>query len=249
MSIAPPDLDKAGPHRYWAVLAAAGTGARMHGATPKQYLKLRGRALIEHSIKVFMQPDWIEGIVVVLAPSDEDFAKLGIARSGKLHTAGGGATRAQSVLAGLQKVSELDAGKTNLAGSPYVLIHDAARPCAARDDLERLRNEASDEQGGLLAVPVSDTLKRAESGRAAATVDRRELWRAQTPQMFRLDLLRQALEDCAAQGIEVTDEARAMEAHGYRPKLVPGREGNIKVTYPGDLALAEFWLERAESGR
>ncbi len=232
--------------RYWAVMAAAGGGTRMHGAKPKQYLKLRGRALIEHSINVFMQSAWIDGIVVVLAPGDEDFAKLGSARHWKLHTAVGGATRAQSVLAGLQKVSELDQGKP---GSPYVLIHDAARPCVTRGDLERLRDEASDEQGGLLAAPVTDTLKRAESGRAAATVDRRELWRAQTPQLFRLDLLRQALEDCAAQGIEVTDEARAMETGGRRPRLVPGREGNVKVTYPDDLALAEFWLERVESGK
>lgn len=221
----------------------------MHSARPKQYLKLRDRALIEHSIKVFMQAAWIEGIVIVLAPGDEDFARLGTARHPRLHTAAGGATRAQSVLAGLQKISELDAGNVNPANPPYVLIHDAARPCVTRDDLERLRDEASDEQGGLLAVPVSDTLKRAESGRAAATVDRRELWRAQTPQLFRLDLLRQALEHCAAQGVEVTDEARAMEAAGGRPRLVPGREGNIKVTYPDDLALAEFWLERTESGR
>jgi 2-C-methyl-D-erythritol 4-phosphate cytidylyltransferase len=235
--------------RYWAVIAAAGSGARMRGARPKQYLKLRGRALIEHGINVFMQSAWIEGIVVVLAPGDEDFAKLGSARHWKLHTATGGTTRAESVLSGLQKICELDSEKANLAGAPYVLIHDAARPCVTRDDLERLRNEASDEQGGLLALPVSDTLKRAESSRAAATVDRRELWRAQTPQLFRLDLLRQALEHCVAQGIEVTDEARAMEAAGGRPRLVPGREGNVKVTYPDDLALAEFWLEHVESGR
>ena len=244
-------------------MAAAGLGVRMRSAglkpspnlkpspkpRPKQYLKLRGRTLIEHSINEFMHSAWVEGVVVVLAPGDEDFARLEIARHRKLHTATGGATRAESVLAGLQKVGQLDSGKVNAAGSPYVLIHDAARPCVTRDDLERLRSETSDDQGGLLAMPVADTLKRAEAGRVAATVDRRDLWRAQTPQLFRLDLLRQALGDCLAQGIEVTDEARAMEAAGHRPRLVAGREGNVKVTYPDDLALAEFWLERLESGR
>jgi 2-C-methyl-D-erythritol 4-phosphate cytidylyltransferase len=232
------------PH-YWAVVAAAGGGARMQAGRPKQYLKLRGRALIEHSLQVFMQAPWIDGIVVVLAPGDEDFAKLAVGKHWKLHVASGGSTRVESVLAGLAEV----AAKANAPGPPFVLVHDAARPCITREDLERLRDEASDAQGGLLAVPVADTLKRAESSRSAATVDRRELWRAQTPQMFRLDVLRQALEASVAQGVEVTDEARAMEAAGHRPRLVTGSAANLKVTYPDDLALAEFWLERQENGR
>jgi 2-C-methyl-D-erythritol 4-phosphate cytidylyltransferase len=218
----------------------------MHSGRPKQYLKLRGRALIEHSLAVFMQAGWVEGIVVVLAPGDEDFAKLGIGKHWKLHTASGGATRAESVLAGLRQVAELSAGKP---GAPYVLVHDAARPCIQREDIERLRDLASSEPGGLLAVPVADTIKRAESGCAAATVDRRELWRAQTPQLFRLDLLQAALESCIAQGVDITDEARAMEALGHRPRLVPGTAANIKVTYPDDLLLAEFWLARQDNGR
>jgi len=207
-------------------------------AQPKQYLEIRGRALIEYSLATLSGIPWIEGIVVVLAPGDTAFARLKLRDAGKVHVTRGGATRAESVLAGLDCV----AGKSG--GAPFVLVHDAARPCVSRDDIERLKREASDEQGGLLAVPVADTLKRAESTRAAATVNRREYWRAQTPQLFRLDLLRQALQDCAAQGIEVTDEARAMEAGGYRPKLVAGRESNIKVTVPEDLVLAEFWLSR-----
>lgn len=216
----------------------------MRAGKPKQYLKLRGRSVIEYSVGALMDAPWIDGVVVVLAPGDEEFARLALGRHWKVHTAAGGVTRAESVLAGLRRVAELAK-----AATPYVLVHDAARPCLVRQDLERLRDEATGEQGGLLAVPMADTIKRAEGTHAAATVNRRELWRAQTPQLFRLDLLRQALEDCAARGVEVTDEAGAMESAGYRPRLVHGREGNIKVTYPDDLALAEFWLSRQENGK
>lgn len=230
--------------RYWAVIAAAGGGARMRAGKPKQYLKLRGRSVLEYSVGALMDAPWIDGVVVVLAPGDEEFARLALGRHWKVHAAQGGLTRAASVLAGLRRVSELAK-----AEAPYVLVHDAARPCLLRQDLERLRDEASGEQGGLLAVPVADTVKRAEGTHAASTLNRRELWRAQTPQLFRLDLLRRALEDCAERGVEPTDEAGAMEAAGYRPRLVQGREANIKVTWPDDLALAEFWLARQENGK
>jgi len=226
------------------VIAAAGGGARMGAGKPKQYLKLRGRLLLEHSAAQLMDASWIDGLVVVLQPGDEEFPRLALGRHWKVHTAPGGAKRSESVLAGLRKVTELAK-----AEAPFVLVHDAARPCLMRGDLERLRDEASTEQGGLLAVPMADTVKRAEGTHAASTVNRRELWRAQTPQLFRLDLLRRALEDCAARGVEVTDEAGAMEAAGYRPRLVHGHEGNIKVTVPDDLALAEFWLARQENGK
>jgi 2-C-methyl-D-erythritol 4-phosphate cytidylyltransferase len=237
-------LDAAAAPRYWAVIAAAGGGARMRAGRPKQYLKLRGRSVIEHSIDPLMDAPWIDGVVVVLAPGDEEFGRLALGRHWKVHTAAGGVTRAESVLAGLRRVAELAKAET-----PYVLVHDAARPCLARADLERLRDEASGAQGGLLALPMADTIKRAEGTHAASTLNRRELWRAQTPQLFRLDLLRKALEDCAARGVDITDEAGAMEAAGYRPRLVPGREANLKVTYPDDLALAEFWLARQENGK
>jgi len=216
----------------------------MRAGKPKQYLKLRGRSVIEHSINPLMDASWIDGVVVVLAPGDDEFAKLALGRHWKVHTAPGGATRAESVLAGLKRVAELAK-----AEAPFVLVHDAARPCLARADLERLRDDATGPHGGLLALPMADTIKRAEGTHAASTLNRRELWRAQTPQLFRLDLLRRALEDCAARGVDITDEAGAMEAAGYRPRLVPGREANLKVTYPDDLALAEFWLARQENGK
>ena len=216
----------------------------MRAGKPKQYLKLRGRSVIEHSINPLMDAPWIDGVVVVLAPGDEEFARLALGRHWKVHVATGGVTRAESVLAGLKRVAELAR-----AEAPFVLVHDAARPCLARADLERLRDDATGPQGGLLALPMADTIKRAEGTHAASTLNRRELWRAQTPQLFRLDLLRGALEDCASRGVDITDEAGAMEAAGYRPRLVPGREANLKVTYPDDLALAEFWLARQENGK
>jgi 2-C-methyl-D-erythritol 4-phosphate cytidylyltransferase len=224
------------------VVPAAGTGARMRAGRPKQYLKLRGRSVLEHSVNVLMDAPWIEGVVIVLTPGDEDFAKLALGRHWKIHTATGGAKRADSVLSGLRRVAELAKDE-----NPYVLVHDAARPCLQRHELERLRDEATGEHGGLLAIPVADTVKRAEGTHAAATVNRRELWRAQTPQLFRLDLLRLALEDCIARGVDTTDEASAMEGAGRRPRLVHGSESNLKVTVPDDLALAEFWLQRLEA--
>jgi 2-C-methyl-D-erythritol 4-phosphate cytidylyltransferase len=230
--------------RYWAVVAAAGGGARMQAGKPKQYLKLRGRCLIEHAVDPLIDAPWIDGIVVVVQPTDQEFPRLSLVRHWKIHTAPGGVTRAESVLAGLRRVEEL--AKTDAV---FVLVHDAARPCVLRSDVERLRDGATTEHGGLLAVPMSDTIKRAEGAHAAATVNRRELWRAQTPQLFRLDLLRAALSGSVEKGLEMTDEAAAMEAAGHRPKLVHGRESNLKVTYPDDLALAEFWLTRQENER
>lgn len=210
---------------------------------PKQYLNLRGRALLEWSLGPFLDTGWIDGLVLVLAKSDQDYARLPIARHPKIVTTIGGAARAESVLAGLEAVSERTRGFEGV----FVLVHDAARPCLEWSDLERLRDEADDDDGGLLAMPVTDTLKKGKKGKVAATLDRSLLWRAQTPQLFRLDLLRQALLDCDERNLQVTDEASAMERAGYKPRLVRGRESNLKVTYPEDLLLAEFWLAHAES--
>jgi 2-C-methyl-D-erythritol 4-phosphate cytidylyltransferase len=208
---------------------------------PKQYLPLQTKALIEWSIAPFLDTGWVDGVVVVLARGDSEFAKLPIARHPKLVTVLGGASRTESVLAGLQAVDQ----RSRMLESPvFVLLHDAARPCLTVDDIEELREEASDEHGGLLALPVEATLTREERERAVGTVDRRELWRAQTPQLFRLDLLRGALEK--AGGDAPADEADAMERAGYKPRLVRGRESNIKLTYPEDVPLAEFWLSRQE---
>jgi 2-C-methyl-D-erythritol 4-phosphate cytidylyltransferase len=210
---------------------------------PKQYLPLRGQALIEWSIAPFLDAGWIDGVVIVLARGDSDFAKLAIAGHPKIFTIAGGASRAESVLAGLQAV---DQRSRALEAPVFVLVHDAARPCLTCDDIETLREEASDEHGGLLAVPLSETLKREEREKSVATLGRGELWRAQSPQLFRLDLLRNALEAAVSAGQAPEDEAAAMERANYRPRLVRGRESNVKITYPEDVPLAEFWLSRQE---
>jgi 2-C-methyl-D-erythritol 4-phosphate cytidylyltransferase len=213
---------------------------------PKQYLPLRGRAMLEWSLAPFFDAGWVDGIVLVLAKGDSDFAKLPVAGHPKIFTVTGGVARADSVLAGLQTVAERSA---SLESPVYVLIHDAARPCLTVEDMDTLREEASDEQGGLLGVPVTDTLKQEERESSIRTVDHGTLWRAQAPQLFRLDLLRSALEQALAGGKALADEAAAMELAGYKPQLVRGRESNIKVTYPEDLPLAEFWLSRQEYAR
>jgi len=225
------------------VIPAAGGGSRMGLPRPKQYLPLRGRTLLEWSLAPFLDTDWIDGVVVVLAKNDSDYARLPIARHPKVVTTVGGAARAESVLAGLEVVAARSAPFPDV----YVLVHDAARPCVAWSDIEKLCDEAADDHGGLLALPVTDTLKKAKKGKVAGTVDRAFVWRAQTPQLFRLRLLMQALRECDERSLEVTDEASAMERAGYKPRLVRGRESNIKVTYPEDLRLAEFWLAQQES--
>lgn len=223
--------------RYWAVLPAAGGGTRMRSEQPKQYLPLLGRAVMEWSLGVLLAAEWIDGVVVVLAERDAAFATLPIARHPRLHVAVGGRERSVSVLAGLQRVEALSAG----AESVRVLVHDAARPCVTLDEIERLRDGMLDSSGALLAIPVSDTVKRADGQRVIGTEDRSRLWRAQTPQLFGLadlmDALRRRVDDP-----RVTDEASAMEMDGHHPLLVEGRASNLKVTYPEDLALAAFWL-------
>jgi 2-C-methyl-D-erythritol 4-phosphate cytidylyltransferase len=229
--------------RYWAVLASAGGGARIGVGKPKQYLPLRGEALIEWSIAPFLDVGWIDGIAVVLPRGDSEFAKLPIAGHPKIFTVTGGTSRAESVLAGLRAAEQRSGG---LDAPVFVLVHDAARPCLTADDIETLREEASDEHGGLLAVPLTETVKREEREKSVATLNRAELWRAQSPQLFRLDLLRGALEAAVTAGYAPEDEAAAMERANFRPRLVRGRESNLKVNYPEDIPLAEFWLSRRE---
>lgn len=222
----------------FALIPAAGGGSRMGAACPKQYLPLAGRPLIWHSLKVLTGASLIGRVFVVLAPDDahwdefdwsEFAARLTILRCG-------GKTRAQSVANGLRAM------RAALSPLDWVLVHDAARCCLSADHVETLIEEVIDDPvGGLLAVPVADTLKRAQGdGRVAATLARDELWQAQTPQMFRLGLLLDALEFAPA----VTDEASAIEALGLHPKLVAADATNLKVTWPLDLRLAEWILTK-----
>ena len=219
------------------VIPAAGAGRRMDGELPKQYLPLAGRTIVEWSLAPFLMRSDISQIVVVLPSDDTHFAKLACARDGRVRAVSGGAERVDSVASGVAALSARD--------DDWVLVHDAARPCLHADDLSKLIDELqADAIGGLLAAPVTDTLKTADpKGRAQSTVPRDNLWRALTPQMFRYGLLHRALQ-AARQGAVPTDEAAAVEALGFSPKLVAGRVDNIKVTVPEDLAHAEHILRR-----
>jgi len=228
--------------RYWAVIPAAGIGTRMELTTPKQYLTLQGRALLEHVLQCFCDHPAIAGIVVALAPEDPFWGELAIAGHDKITTVTGGLERCHSVLNGLQALQEA------AARDDWVLVHDAARPCLRRADIDALIEAlAAHPVGGILAIPVRDTMKRAGPGNVIeATVDRTRLWHALTPQMFRLGLLEQALAAAVAAGSLVTDEAQAVEITGRQPLLVPGHPDNIKVTHRSDLPLAELFLSQQE---
>ncbi len=227
--------------RHFAIVPAAGTGARFGAGTPKQYLPLAGRPLIHHTLATLCRSPKIERVLVVLAPDDahwagHDWRELGP----KLETVyAGGATRAASVLAGLSALA------TAAADDDWVLVHDAARPCLSPALLDALLAELADDPvGGLLAVPVADTLKRQdEARRVAATEPRDGLWQAQTPQMFRHGPLRAGLRQG---GAGMTDEASAIEQLGLRPRLVECDSRNLKITYPQDLRLASLILERLD---
>ena len=222
--------------RYYAIVPAAGSGSRFGAEKPKQYLDLLGRPLIFHTLAALTAHPAIDRVWVVLAPDDPfwptyDWSALG----SKLETVRcGGATRADSV------TNALRAAAISASDDDWILVHDAARPCISQSMLDGLFDElAADPVGGILAVPVANTLKRADAAqRVAATESRDGLWQAQTPQMFRYGRLVEALEKCR----DVTDEAGAIEALGLKPKLVRGDTSNLKVTFPADLALAAMIL-------
>jgi 2-C-methyl-D-erythritol 4-phosphate cytidylyltransferase len=226
--------------RTWIVVPAAGASRRVGGAVPKQYLKLRDRTVLEWSLRALLAHADVTGGVVVLADGDTEWSRLPASLRERLATAPGGAERCDSVLNGLRA---LQAGEED-----WVLVHDAARPCLAQDDLSRLIAACrGDATGGLLALPVADTLKRGnEEGRVLGTVAREYLWRAQTPQMFRYGALCAALEAARAAGETPGDEATAMERAGHAPLLVEGSPFNIKITRPADLAFAEAVLAARE---
>ena len=230
---------------FWAVVPAAGTGSRMGAATPKQYLALAGQAVLQRSIDALLAFESMSAVVVALADGDPFWDALPAARDARVITTLGGAERGDSVLAGLDSL----AGRAQ--ADDWVLVHDAARPCLASEDLQRLvETVCEDPVGGLLAIPVVETVKRSDAGqRVAETVPRGDLWLAQTPQMFRYGLLRAALAGAVAQSVTVTDEASALEWAGHRPCLVPGRASNIKITLPGDLRLAEHFIDSIRDDR
>lgn len=232
------------PERIHAIMPAAGQGLRLGADLPKQYLPVVDAPMIVHSARALLAARWIDELVVVVAPTDPGRAEALFAGWARTRVrAVGGVSRRDSVLAGIET---LDAGAQD-----WVLVHDAARPGLPLAALDALRDAAVDDPvGALLAVPVADTIKReaeAEGGpaRSAGTVERAGLWFAQTPQMFRLGMLRDALRACP----DATDEAAAIEAAGHRPRLVPGHRDNFKVTSAGDLAAMAAVLGARGAGR
>ena len=227
---------------FWAVIPAAGVGARMAADRPKQYLSLGGRTILEHSIDCFLGHPKLKGVIVSLAADDPFWPELPSARNELIQRVAGGRERADSVLNALLHLHAQGADEGD-----WVLVHDAARPNLSRADLDKLLAELADDSvGGLLAVPARDTLKRADAtGRVQHTVDRSTIWQAFTPQMFRLGALHRALADSLVAGVAVTDEASAIEWAGFAPKLVEGRADNLKVTRPEDLEwLRQRWAMR-----
>jgi 2-C-methyl-D-erythritol 4-phosphate cytidylyltransferase len=223
--------------RCFALVPCAGVGARAGTAQPKQYAPLAGQAMVARTLRALNAVPRIAATLVVLAPDDDRFeADTGLAAGERLWLARrGGATRADTVAQGLDELIE-----RGVQPHDWVLVHDAARCLIQPAWVDRLIDACQDDEvGGLLALPVSDTLKDERDGRVAATVDRRGKWGAQTPQMFRLGLLKPAL---AAAGAAVTDDASAVEALGHAPRLVMGDPRNLKVTWPEDFRIAEALL-------
>ncbi|MDA8349649.1 MAG: 2-C-methyl-D-erythritol 4-phosphate cytidylyltransferase [Pseudomonadota bacterium] len=222
--------------RYWLVMPAAGIGRRFGSERPKQYAPLCGRAVIQWALAPFLADERCAGAMVALAAHDPYWSE--VAPPGVM-TVAGGAERSHSVRQALAALA------ARAAPEDWVLVHDAARPCLAPEDLERLLGELAEHPlGGLLAAPAADTLKRADAhGCVAATVDRTGLWRALTPQMFRYGALCRALDAAHAASRVPTDEAQALEWAGERPVLVAGSAGNLKITTAADLTLAAAFLE------
>ncbi len=222
---------------FHVIIPAAGVGNRMANVLPKQYIALGGKPMISHSIQVFFNHPRIAGIHVALNPEDDFWRSLTLEPESRLHLHyTGGATRAETVL------NTLKALEPSLQADDWILVHDAARPGLTHALLTHLINTLEqDEVGGLLALPVADTLKQsADNQQVAQTIPRANLWQAQTPQMFRFLTLKNALIQF---GASVTDEAEAIEALGLKPKLVQGELRNLKVTYPQDLILLQALFE------
>ena len=227
----------------WLVVPAAGIGQRMKAECPKQYLKISDRFILDITLSRLLDNAPFKGCMVPLSSQDHWWPDSEASRDDRIQTCTGGKERANSVLSALQALSE------QADDDDWVLVHDAARPCLDAHDLSNLIDALFEHPvGGLLAAPVADTLKLAGEGsgqpEVERTVDRRRLWRALTPQMFRFGALRAALEFCLENGHAVTDESSAMEFSGNMPVLVEGRADNLKITVPSDLALAEFVLSR-----
>ncbi|MCP3850130.1 MAG: 2-C-methyl-D-erythritol 4-phosphate cytidylyltransferase [Gammaproteobacteria bacterium] len=231
--------------KFWAVIPAAGVGKRMGADIPKQYLPLCGKTILEQTLSVFFQHPDIHGIVVAITEGDPYWQDISESftehETQAIIVAPGGTERCHSVLNSLEVLSSY------AEEDDWVLVHDAARPCLKQSDIDCLIKQLKNTQnGGLLGLPMADTVKRCDDRQqVVTTVDRSELWRALTPQMFPLKLLKDAIIEAIKRGALVTDEASAIELQGLKPTMVEGHPGNIKITHPGDLQLAELFMSQS----
>ncbi len=231
--------------RVWVVVPAAGVGRRMQSAIPKQYLKINGCTVLQHTLNCFSDHADIDGIVVALHAEDPYWNSAKIDVPGKkLYTVEGGEERSDSVLNALEYLTLME----QLDDSSWVMVHDAARPCLQQQDINSLLAIRNDSVvGGILATPVRDTMKRsiAATNEIAHSENRENLWHALTPQLFRLGELRESLKTALAKGIQITDESSALESAGKHPLIVEGCSSNIKITQAADLELAGWFLSAA----
>lgn len=226
-------------HKIWAVVPAAGSGSRIGGKVPKQYLDIDGKKIIERILEKLATHPRIAGIVVAISHQDRYWPNIVLPEGTPVIHVEGGKERHHSVLNALVKLAEF------AGGDDWVLVHDAARPCIRHDDIDKLISAVIVHPvGGILGVTAADTMKRVDEHRQIiATVDRSGLWHAQTPQMFRLQQLIMAIRHAIAINAPITDEASAMELSGLSPLIVEGHRDNIKITEPDDLIHVEMFLE------
>lgn len=227
--------------KFWAVIPAAGVGRRMGAQVPKQYLQLAGQTILVHTMKRLASCAGISGLFLGVSADDAYWPEFAFEAPWLKSVCDGGRERAETVSRILDSMASI------VQPHDWVLVHDAVRPCVSHRDIGRLMSKAAQRDGGLLGRPISDTVKLADGhGIVQKTVPREGLWRAQTPQMFRYGELRNALRDAEMKGLQVTDEASAMELAGFQPLMVEGSPDNIKITVPGDLELAAVFLQHQE---
>ena len=232
-----------------AVIPAAGIGSRMQADRPKQYLTLQGKTILEHTVEILLNHHAIDYLVIAISPHDTYFPSLAIANNPKVKVVEGGNERADSVLNAVN----------TLPDNTWALVHDAARPCVSTNNITQLLAVMDNKQvaGGILASRVRDTMKRGTASQGAdinfptvlQTESRENLWHALTPQLFPTALLKRALQDGLAAGATITDEASAIEYSGQKVALIDSDPANIKITHPGDLPLADFYLHQRQKAQ
>ena len=231
--------------RFWAIIPAAGIGSRFAQGSdysgPKQYARILEKTLLEHAANALLAHPDLAGLMIALHPDDQTAKKLPLSQDARVHFCVGGNERADSVLAALNALHDL------ASDDDWVLVHDAARPGLTTAALSRLLDARSDSEAAILALPAVDTLKRGRNGVVVETLDRSQVWQAQTPQQARIGVLKNALNDALTHSAQITDEASALERSGIQVQLVTGERANFKVTYFDELALAEFYLRRAQT--